>query len=352
MVELDIKGLYELAGIDYSDEDIDEDDGLTDEDDLEGEKEQEFADPDEDDSDTPDDGGEEDETDEGDDEHDDDVSDGKQLQSDEDNSKYAAARRKAEAEAKLIEQRANEAVEAERKKAEALKAKADGLQAEIDAFYASQGMVNPYRSDKPIKTKAEYDEYQLDEAKEQLRQGNTDPKYIEMLAKSFAVGGDKQERKSEADIRKEVEADIRQKVMEELRIQKLIEHDMREIGKDDTELQLTGDVEKDFAAIMARPYGKAVKEQLDAGMTLINAFRVGAKDWLVEQAVSKVETATKAKAASKKHLAPPNSRGAGLPSDMPKETLDMYRTFFPKASDKDIREMWEKDQRKHGQSKT
>ena len=305
--------------------------------DDESEKTSDVADPNDDDEkdDDSDDSSDDDDEDETDKSSNDDDNQQKN-QSQEDNSKYAAARRKAE-------EKANAAIEDERRRSEAIikaeKDKASALQVEINKFYSSQHLTNAFKNDNPITNKAEYEEFLDMEAESEIRQGNVLPEYIARVANKGKT------QQPALNVHSETETQMRERIDSEVKqkyeIQKLIDKDLAEIMTQDPEV-------KKFEDIFSRPYGAAVNENLKNRMTLKNAFLIGAKDFLIEKETKRAVADAKEKDASKKHLKTPGGRGTTKEYPVPPDTLENYRSFFPNRKDKQLREMYAKDQEIYG----
>ena len=268
------------------------------------------------------------------------------IQTKEEDSKYAAARRKAEKEAEAriaeIQRQADEAIAAEKARADALeKASVDKTakdQALIDRIYADRNMTNPYRNDSPIKTEADYRQFLEDEAEAQAAEGNFAPMLRllrELKSQPQQVDIDK--------IRQEAEAKGRAEALETIRIEQRISRDIKEIKKQDPDLEITGDIKKDWQAVLARPYGQEVAKHLH-NMTLLDAFKIGAQDFLIQREKEKALAAAKLKKAGTSHMKAPIGRGSQKEYPIPPDVEKMYRGLpeFRKASAAEIQEMYTK----------
>jgi len=273
------------------------------------------------------------------------------TQSPEEDAKYAAARRKAEEEAEAriaeIQRQAEEAIAAEKARADALEKansekEAAKRQAEADKLYADRNMTNPYRNDSPIKTEAEYKQFLEDEAEAQAAEGNFAPmlKLLremknqvqpqidvdKIIQEAFEKG--KNEGKSEA----QRNADIERRVAK----------DIDEIKKQDPDLELTGDIQKDWEAVLARPYGQEVQKHLKPGVTLLDAFKIGAQDFLIQREKEKALAAAQRKKAGTSHMKAPMGRGNSKEYPMDDKTKAYYKAFFPGMSEKELQNMHNK----------
>lgn len=262
-------------------------------------------------------------------------------QSSEENKKYQAARKKAEfeAEAKIaeIQKKAEEAIAAEKARADAIVQKVEPkVEPNVDKFYADRNMTNPYRNDLPIKTEADYNQFLDDEAVAQANEGNFAP-LLKLL----------RETKPQVDVEK-IKRDAEQKAQEKANIERMIERDMAEIARQDPEITLTGNLQKDYETITARPYGAALVENQKKNMTLLNAFYVGAKDFLVEREKERTLAAVKHKKAGTSHMKSPTGRGTKQEYVIPPETRTYYQAFFKGVSEKEMQEMYAKDQDREG----
>ena len=241
---------------------------------------------------------------------------GKGAQSPEENSRYAAARRKAEAERDLAVQKAREEVRVE-------------MQKKLDESIAALGLQNPYTK-QPITTQAELDEYKqkLDVDKKSriakkagMTEGEFD-KYVEELpvVKSAREQMARAEEAQKAAAAKEAEAEINRQIAE--------------IGEMDASIKSLDDLRKmenykDFYALVKR------------GNTLVDAYKLVNFDRLTSSSAAVAKQAALNQVASKSHLDRTVTRGAGAVT-VPADVIAEYRMFNPDASDSEIRAHWAK----------
>ena len=232
-------------------------------------------------------------------------------------------------------------MDAEKKRYEAELAKKDEEKRvafdEVDKFIASQGIINPYKDDQPITTKAEYDEYIYQDASEKASQGDTSPEVIRRLVQAELHKSETPQKKtSEVDVEK-IRLEEREKAKLEFEAKRLFEKDLAEVKKLDPEI-------KGFEDIVKRPYGKQVIDNLRNKMTLINAFNIGAKDFLIERETERVLASAKAKEAGKSHLKAPSGRGGKSSVAVPSAVAKYYKGLMPDIKDSEIKKLYQKAQ--------
>lgn len=232
------------------------------------------------------------------------------------NSKYAAARRKAEAERDLAVQKAREEVRVE-------------MQKKLDDSIASLGLQNPYIK-KPITTQAELDEYKqnLDVDKKSriakkagMTEGEFD-RYVEELpvVKSAKEQMARAEEAQKAAAAKEAEAEINRQIAE--------------IGEMDPSIKSIDDLRKmenykDFYALVKR------------GNTLTDAYKLVNFERLTSSSAAQAKQAALNQVNSKSHLDRTVTRGAGAVT-VPADVIAQYREFNPDATEAEIRAHWAK----------
>lgn len=220
-------------------------------------------------------------------------------QTSEENSAYAAARRKAEAE----------------RDAAIAKVKAEA-QKEIDAAYASTGIINPY-TNKPITTKAEYDEYRERFAVEQKKAfkekaGLSDAEFNQFISDL-------------PEIRAAKEAQVK---AEEARAKINIENQLKEISELDPSVKTL----EDLAKLDTYP---RFYELVKRGNTFVDAYKLANMDTLTQKAAAASRQAVINQSAGKQHLEATSQRGAGAVT-VPNEVKEAYRAFNPGATDAEI----------------
>ena len=257
---------------------------------TQGEKEQETAEPAETETDNTD------ETD---------VEEDKGQDKDE-NARFAAARRKAEAE----------------RDAAIAQAKMDA-QRQIDEAFAQSGIQNPYTG-KAITSKKEFDEYRKqfeEERKNKLlrKSGMTDEEFEQFVSNLPQV------REAQA---KEAQAAEAIKKAQEAEMRAAIDEQIKEIGQYDPAIKAVEDLPKmdnyqDFYGYVKR------------GLTFLEAYKLTNYDKITQQTASKVKRAALNAQQGKDHLSATTQRGAGavtVPADIKAE----YRQFNPEMTDAEI----------------
>lgn len=239
----------------------------------------------------------------------------KKAQSDEDNSSFAAARRRAEAERDRM-----------------LEAQAAKHTAEMDSFVASMKLKNP-ATGKDITTKAEYDEYQRSqrsaEAEKKLARAGLSLDMISDVVKDIPeVRQAKEAAEQMTAARLSAEREKQKSVFEA---------EMKQISGDDPTVKSVEDLKE-------KPYFAELYEKVKAGYSLYDAYRLVTYEDHDKRTAEKARRQAMSSAAGKSHLRPAQSRGGEL-SSPPSDVLAGYRIFFPNASDAEISRLWAKDQK-------
>lgn len=224
------------------------------------------------------------------------------VQTDEENARYAAMRRKAEADA---EKRMN---------------------AELDKSIASLGLTDPY-TNKPITNHAEMQAYRQRFVEEQRK---------EMQEKA---GMSPEDYKRFVDSLPEVQAGkaAQQKVMD-LEIRAKIDSQMREIQMISPEIKSMEDLSKldNFDKLY---------DMVGKGYELADAYKVLNYDRLTAKAAEAAKQQALNSIGGKNHLQPVTPRGQGavpVPADVAAE----YRALMPEATDAEIQAHYNKYARK------
>lgn len=228
------------------------------------------------------------------------------IQSKAERARFAAARRKAEAERDA-----------------AVKAAREEAQRQIDAAVSSLGIENPYTG-KPVRTKEEYDQYVAavqTERRNQLlkRSGMSEAEYKEFvdgLPEVQAARAAKEQ--ADAVAREAAEASARQKVEEQL----------AQIRAMDPSVKSLADLAK------TENYPK-VYEMVKKGYDLADAYKLANFDRVQRSTADSSRQAAMNAAAGKAHMSSTSSRGVGAVS-VPSDVADMYRVFDPDISDAEI----------------
>ena len=245
---------------------------------------------------------------------------GKPAQSADENSKYAAARRKAEAERDLAVQKAREETRAE-------------MQAELTETIKSLGLQNPYTK-QPIVDKAGLDAYkqQLDidrKAKFAKKAGMTDEEFNSFVSDLPEV----KEARAKAQ-----QAEEAQKAIRAEQAKAEIERQMEEIRELDPSIQTLDDLRK------MENYDRFY-DLVKRGNTLTDAFRLATLDRTTSTTAERAKQAALNQVASKAHLERTSTRGAGSVT-VPADVVAEYRAFNPDATDAEIRAHWAKYSKK------
>lgn len=231
------------------------------------------------------------------------------TQSPEDNAKYAAARRKAEAErdAAIEKAQAEARAYAERTVAEALKA---------------MGMQNPY-SGEPIDTKDKLDAYVKRHAQEQkttlLRRSGMSEKELGELIEDLPEVKEAREAKKRAE--------DAEKQAREMQARASIDRQIEEIGRLDPTI-------KSIADLTASANYQEVYDRVKQGYTLMDAYKLANWDRLQKNALSAAQQAAR-NAGSKAHMAAHSARGTGTVT-VPAEVIAEYRQMMPGITDAEI----------------
>lgn len=291
----------EIFGVDISDDATGTDTEENTEDNT-GVKEQEVTDPAE--SDTEESGTEE--TSE----------DGKGEQSREENARYAAARRKAEAErdAAVAQARADAQAEAQRT---------------IDEAFRNMGLYDPYAK-KPITNKAEYDAYKqkIDiEKKTRVAKasGMSEAEFDEFVSELPEV---------KAAREKQAQAEEAMKQAQAAQAQVKIGEQISEIAKFDPSIKNLDDLKK------MDNYSEFY-EHVKRGNTLVDAYKLVNFDKLTQASANGAKQAAINAINGKSHLEKTSGRGTGS-ATVPADIAATYRLLIPDATDAEIQKHYNK----------
>lgn len=237
-------------------------------------------------------------------------------QSAEENSKYAAARRKAEAERDAAVQKAVADAKAQ-------------MQAEMEETIKALGMVNPYTK-QPIATKKDLDDYKQQfeiekKAKFAKRAGMNDKEFQAFVNDLPEV----KEAKAKAE-----QAEAAQRQVQEEKARAEIDRQIGEIRELDPSIGSLEDLTK-------MPNYREFYDKVKRGYTLTDAFRLVNAGRLQEQDRETAKQAALNNVASKSHLDRTTTRGAGVVT-VPADVMAQYRMFDPDATDEEIRKHWAK----------
>jgi len=232
------------------------------------------------------------------------------AQTPETNAKYAAARRRAEAERDAAIAKAREEAQAE-------------AQRTIDAAFASMGMVNPYTG-KPITNKSEFDEYQAKHSSEKKKEMINE---LGISATEFNTFIDSLPEVREAKAAK-AQADAAAKIAADTAARAKIDEQIREISAIDPTIKSLEDFRN--METYDRFYDLVKK-----GNTLLDAYKLANIDKLTQSAAAASRQAALNATAGKGHLNPTKQHGTGA-VPVPADIKAMYRQLNPDATDAEI----------------
>lgn len=246
------------------------------------------------------------------------VSDGKEAaslgkkQSSGENARYAAARRKAEAER-------DAAIESERQKA------AD----EMAHVIRSLGIINP-ETGKPIATKEEYEAYRTresdDERERMLRRSGMSKEQFDRFVDGLPEIREARRIKAEAEaVRREAE---------ETRAKAKVEEQLREISALDPSIKTISD-------LTAMPNYEAFYKLVKKGNTFVDAYKLATYDARIQNASELAKKQSALTADSKNHLIKTGTRGSGAVT-VPPDIKEQYRLFNPDVTDAEIQAHYSK----------
>ena len=231
-------------------------------------------------------------------------------QTPEENARFAAARRKAEAGRDAAVKKAREDAKAEAERI-------------INEAFKNSGLTNPYTR-KPITSKAEYDEYRkkyYDERRERVmqRSGLSEAEFSEMVA-SLPEVREAREKAARA------EEDAQRARQEQARA--AVEEQMKEIAALDPAIKTVEDLPK--MQNFSRFY-----ELVKRGNNFIDAYRLATYDQRMQAAAQGARQQAINSAQSRAHMAQTQARGAGAVA-VPEDIRSAYRELNPEASDAEI----------------
>lgn len=225
------------------------------------------------------------------------------------NAVYADIRRRAESEA-----RAKASQEAQRI-----------AQAEVDRTIAEMGLTDPY-TNKPIRTKAEYDAYKTRHNTETIsreldKAGITREAMDALIDSHPAV----QQAKTAAKAYEEAK-----RHEQELAAKTHFENQLKEISALDNTVKTYEDLAK-------QPNYELIRGYVKKGLTILEAYKMANFDTLSGKKAQAAAQSAYNSAASKDHLTSTTGRGQGeIP--MTRAQMDWYRKMRPNMTEKQIRE--------------
>lgn len=241
----------------------------------------------------------------------------KDEQSPEERSRYAAARRKAEAER-------DAAIEKARQEAK------EEAQRTIDEAFKQSGLTNPYTK-KPITSKAEYDEYLAQRDQEKKARVIRNSKMTEQEFQEFIA-----ELPEVKEAKRTAEEATR--AAREQQAKAAMEEQMKEISALDPSIKEVADLTK------METYPQFY-EYVKKGNNFIEAFKLANFDTLNRNTAAASRQAAINNAKSKAHLSATTTRGAGA-APVPADVREMYLAFNPGATDAEIQAHYNKHHKK------
>lgn len=229
------------------------------------------------------------------------------AQGKEKNARYAAARRKAEAERDAAVQKARD--------------EADGLLKDV---LAASGLTDPFTG-KAVTTREEFEQYRKSQANEKRRSiqrkvGMTDAEFdgfIESLPEVQAAKQAQAAAEKTAQETRQAQAQAR------------IDAEIAEIGKLNPEVKGVGDLLK------LPEYGE-IYAMVQRGYTLLDAYKLVNLDALTSRAREAGKQQARNAADGKTHMGKTKSRGAG-DVELTQEELAQFRIFNPAATEDEVR---------------
>ena len=242
--------------------------------------------------------------------------DGGESQTPEERARFAAARRKAEAQR-------DAAIKAAKEEAEKAAA------ARVDEVIAGLSLSNPYTGE-PIRTRAEYEAYRTEADLEKKRSmlkksGMTDAEFdsfVSSLPEVKAAKAAQAEAEKASMAAKEREAKAK------------IDEELREISSFDPSVRTLADLAKteNYETL----YGYVQK-----GYTILDAYKLANFEKIRGASVSASRQAAMNAAAGKSHLSSTVTRGTGAIT-VPEDVKAEYRAFNPDATDAEIQRHYQR----------
>lgn len=218
-------------------------------------------------------------------------------QTPEQNAAFAAARRRAEAQAAARSQ-----------------AEKDAL---VERIYRGQN--NPYTG-MPIRSVRDLNEYEQQYQQDQMRQAGIDPGVLnQMIENNPAV---QQAKVMTARMRQEAG-------------QRALEEQIAEIGKIDPSVT-------DFQTLVQHPNFQQFDARVRQGYSLVDAFKLANYDQITGKKAAAAKQQAMNQVNGKSHLNATKSGGEGEDISIPDEEMEYFRNFFPDLSKKQIMEKYKK----------
>ena len=223
-------------------------------------------------------------------------------QSKEENAKYAAIRRKAEQDA------------------------AAKAQETVNNAFKALNLTNPYTG-KPVTNQAEFEEYGKALAEERKSQ---------MLERSGMSQEDFDKLVNDLPEVQKARAVTAERDREQQ--QKVLETELAEIGKYDPTIKTLEDLQK-------QENYQQIYDKVMHGMTISDAYYVVNKAKIIDSAAAKAKQSAAINSAGKAHMTSTVQHGQGAMT-VPKEVMEQYRVFFPKATEAEITAHYNKHHKK------
>lgn len=225
-------------------------------------------------------------------------------QSPEDNAKFAAARRKAEAERDEAIRKAK--AEADEEAGKAIK----------EAFEAI-GMTNPYTG-KPIRSREDLDAYKKAYAEDRKAQ----------TLKRTGMSEEEYQKLIDADPRIQKANEVVQKATEQM-TQASIKAQLEEIQKLDPDV-------KDLQSLQQMETYKPFYDLVQKGYSFVDAFKLANEEAIKKRWIDAARQQTLNGTSGKDHLRGIESQGEGE-IQVPPDVMKNYRIYMPNATDEEIR---------------
>lgn len=237
------------------------------------------------------------------------------VKTDED-ARFAAARRRAEAERDAAIAKARQDAQAEAQKT-------------IDQFFANSGLVNPYTR-QPIQSKAEYEAYrarfEAERKQELMQKSGMSPEeyqtYVNDLPEVRAARQAKEAADKVAREAREREAKLR------------VEEQLKEIQAIDPSV-------KDISDLSRMETYPKLYDLVKRGYSISDAYKLANYDTLTARKAEASKQAVINAAKSKEHLSSTKSRGSGAVS-VPADVAADYRLWNPDMTDDEIQKDYQK----------
>lgn len=227
----------------------------------------------------------------------------------EEDSRYAAARRRAEAERDAYVERARQEE-----------------RARANELVKSLGISNPMASGSKFETLEDIERYRGELQQRRLQQGIRNG----TASTEDIAAGVMQSKAMQPLVQLQRQMEARQQAEQQQAARKRIEADVAEIGRLDPDI-------KSIEDIRGLPEFPQLMERVRRGDTLPEAYRLVYFEKLTGRQARAAEQAVRNRDAGKRHLQPVATRGNGA-VEVDRETIEEYRKLMPDATDKEIRD--------------